>query len=349
MNSFFSFKPFALAQTKNKGNLLLIFVFFVFLLSFVVACTWIFTKGVNSWSKSNNAFKYTIEIPAPPLLSSQPQVADAQQAELLLQNTDAPAGAAQKSVAAGVFGGVAQKSGATGSAPLNAHSEKVRAIIEKLRKFQDVSSVSHVEPDKLRAMLASWAGESEISRDFLLPTLLDVSFKKVENIGQITQQLRAIAPDIVIESHSLWSEKLTTFGRSFGVSAFLIGCFILLCEAIIISLITKSSLQAYFATLDILRLMGARDSYIANIFQTHVLKAAAKGGSIGFCLSLPVIYILYRITERLGMCKLQLASTLLPLTGTLFAVAVVVVLLSVIVSRLTILSHLKNLDAYTFS
>jgi cell division transport system permease protein len=148
----------------------------------------------------------------------------------------------------------------------------------------------------------------------------------------------------MIEDQSVWSGKMTVFGKSVAASALVIGGLTLLCISIIIFLITKASLQAYFSTLDILRLMGARNSYIAGIFQAHIMRAATGGGGIGFCLSLPVVYVLIAAMQRLGLYGEPFGAIAWRLFGTLLGITLLAIALSVVVSRVTVLLHLKRLD-----
>jgi cell division protein FtsX len=111
-------------------------------------------------------------------------------------------------------------------------------------------------------------------------------------------------------------------------------------------LITKSSLQAYHPTLDTLQLMGAKSSYIANIFQVNIRKSVAKGGFLGFLLSIPTVYTLVVALQHLGLHGIIWDSVFWPVTIVLLAVPISVFFLSIFVSRLTVLSYLRRLDVY---
>jgi cell division transport system permease protein len=292
---------------KNKAELPLIFVFIVFLLSFVISCTFLFTKGFHDWGSSRKS-KITIEVPF---------------------NSPSP--------------GISSEQGAS------MHAQKVDAIIDKVRGMPGCTGIRTVDPAKIRSMMEAWTGEQGINSQFQFPTLLDAIFQTSDGVSVdgIVQQLRLISSDITVENHNLWSKKLAVLGHSLEIVSLIIGCFILLCLVIIVALITKSSLQAYYSTLDILRLMGAKNSYIANIFQVYVLKTSIKGGAIGFCLAVPTVYLLIIAIQHLGLGGIAWNSIFMNIFIVLIFIPAVVVLISILVSRLVILAQLRRLDAYS--
>jgi cell division transport system permease protein len=307
MRAFDFFQKNAEGPGKNKTELSLIFVFVVFLLSFVISCTFLFTKGFHDWGSSRES-KITIEIP----ISIAPPGTPPEQFALM-------------------------------------HTQKVEAIIDKVKRMPGCLGVRTVDPEKIRSMMEAWTGERGGNAEMQFPTLLDAMFQPSEsiNVDNMVQQLRLISADITVEHHNTWSKKLAILGRSLEIVSMIIGCFVLLCLVVIVALITKSSLQAYYSTLDILRLMGAKDSYIANIYQVYVLKTSLKGGGVGFCFALPTVYLLIIALQHLGLSGIAWNSIFLYIFVVLIFIPIAVVLISVLVSRLIVLSQLRRLDAYS--
>lgn len=226
------------------------------------------------------------------------------------------------------------------------HASKVDQIIGELKDTSGVTNVQKVDPEKLKTMLKVWTGDTSANIDFPLPTLLDVEFDRehFSDIDSIKQRLRAISPDIAVENHNNWSQKLIIFGKSLRLITVLIGSFILFCAAIIVILVTKSALQAYYSTLDILRLLGAKDSYIAKIFQNQVLKSSFYGGIYGVVFAIPAVYAFMIVIKHLGLEGLYWNSMLWRTIAVVAIIPFTVALLGVLVSRITVLVHLRILD-----
>lgn len=300
--SFFQ-RTIPLVSKHNRMSLSMIFMFLVFLLSFVMACTILFSNGFHKWGTSG-ACNITVEIP---------------------------------------FNGVANGQMDQYRA---IHTQKVQQVMDMIRQIDGVLAVQSVDPEKLRSMLAKWVGESNLMQDFFLPSLLDIKvdpYKKI-NLAQLTQQLRTIASDISVENHNAWSQKLLFFGQSLKFMTLIIGGFILLCIMVIVVLITKSSLQAYYSILDILRLMGAKDSYIANIFQSQIMRSAFLGGGLGTVLAIPTVYALMIMMKYLGLDGVTWQTVLWHILSALALIPFGVILIGAIVSRITVLMSLRHLD-----
>lgn len=226
------------------------------------------------------------------------------------------------------------------------HAQKVREVIQGLKNYPGVVSLQQVEPEKLREMLKSWTGEQVNSSSFPVPTLLDVSLdpRQKVDLDILRQRLRAYSADITLEDHNVWSQKLVAFSHSLHLVTLLIGAFILLCVTLVVGLVTKSSLQAYSETLDILRLLGAKNVYIARIFQRQILISAFWGGLWGVALSIPTTYAFIMMMKYLGLGGLAWGHVLWPLLGCVLVVPFIVTFIGLFVSKLTIVFHLRSLD-----
>jgi cell division transport system permease protein len=235
--------------------------------------------------------------------------------------------------------------------PINMHNSEQHAhtterVLQELKNTPSVRSVKPVDPEKLRTMLKAWTGDSVSSVDLSLPALLDVEFHKTANIDldAIKARLRAIAPDVGVENHSAWSHKLVVFGQSLRIVTLVIGSFILFCTAVIVVFVTKSALQAYYSTLDVLRLLGAKDSYIARIFQNQILKSSFFGGICGTCLSVPIVYAFMMVLKYLGLEGITWNTMMWHVLLLVSCVPLVVAFLGILVSRVTVLVHLRVMD-----
>ena len=226
------------------------------------------------------------------------------------------------------------------------HMQKVQGVVQDLKSYPGIISIQQVEPERLRDMLRSWVGEKGSDVAFPVPTLLDVSVNPHQKIDMdvLRQHLRKFSSDISLEDHNVWSKKLLTFSHSLNLITLIIGTFILLCVTAVVGLVTKSSLQAYSETLDVLRLLGAKNAYISRIFQRQILKSAFWGGLWGIALSLPTAYAFITMMKYLGLVGLTWQHIVWPLLGLVFLVPWVIACIGLLVSRLTITLYLRALD-----
>lgn len=223
---------------------------------------------------------------------------------------------------------------------------KVQNVIQDLKKHPGVVGVQAVDPERLKSMLRTWSGEADGNLNFPMPTLLDVTLDPSHHLDLdiLRQRLRKISSDITLEDHNAWSQKLLVFGKSLNFVTLLIGIFIVLCVTVIVGLVTKAALQAYRETLDILRLLGAKNSYIARIFQRQILKSSFWGGVWGTLFSIPTAYAFVMVLKYLGLDGLAWNGIIWSVLALVLAVPVALTCISLMVSRLTIAFHLRALD-----
>lgn len=172
----------------------------------------------------------------------------------------------------------------------------------------------------------------------LLVFLLSLVLVYTEAVSNIDLDLLTKAlPDI---SH----ESLFTFGQALKTISYVVIAMILCVILIVMTLITKSSLLAHHAIIDILQLIGANNKYIARQFQRQVFLAAFKGGIIGIVLAIPVIYFLSWLTGYLGIPEELKGGVGLHVFILLTSLPFVISFLSMIISRITVFRTLVRME-----
>lgn len=215
---------------------------------------------------------------------------------------------------------------------------KVLAVQQALKHFSDVVRVEPVQPSDLP--LPREKGTNSGHASFAPVTItLAVFLKAGASVtpSEIQASLRRIAPDIAVEE----TPKVPTLNVRAGIIA--VGGILLMGLILVVILVTRASLRASYATLDTLRLMGARNGYVSKIFQRQILKAALIGGGVGVLLAAPVLGAFFSALN-LGEHAATDGSLLHRCVGAVLVVPVGVALVSVLVSRLTVLQHLRRLD-----
>lgn len=219
---------------------------------------------------------------------------------------------------------------------------KVLSVRQILLRFP---GVIRVEPVQESEIPSSFPAEGTVqalpSEAFPQTTVaLDVFFPaETSTTSQDVQaSLQRISSDIQVESVPQ-TQKLNVRSILISVNAVL-----LLGLILVVALVTRSALRAAYATLDTLRLMGAQNGYVAKIFQGQILRAAIGGGLIGVVCVIPTLWAFFVAIKTVRPEAIVDPALLWRGVGMVTAVPVIVALISVWVSNLTVLQHLRKLD-----
>ena len=187
------------------------------------------------------------------------------------------------------------------SAPPGQVEAQTEAAIRVLQTTPGIGSVRALDEAEERALLEPWFG-SDLPLDSLpIPQLIDVieTGDGYDSEG-LRLRLKAEAPGAVLDDHTRWraplvraAERLRMLGL---VSIALIG----LATAAMITLAAQAALAANAQVIRVLRLVGARDVYIARAFVRRFTLRALTGGAIGALLGTGAIALLPRASDEGG-------------------------------------------------
>lgn len=221
----------------------------------------------------------------------------------------------------------------------------VEAALEILRRTRGVTSASPVPQAELEQLIEPWLGDVRDRQGLPLPQLIDVTLDPLArpDLPVLQQRLREVVPGATIGVEAMSrdrAESMAAFFRNWGVAA---GLLVLIGSLGVVVLITRMTLSMHTDTLEMLRLMGAPDGYIARQFERHALLNGLRGGLLGFgCAVATVLLLLYssRRMELAGAIQLGLR----PVDWVLLAcVPVVSALLVTVVARVTALWRLSKM------
>jgi cell division transport system permease protein len=136
---------------------------------------------------------------------------------------------------------------------------------------------------------------------------------------------------------------LETLRLSLEVIAYLFIGLIALTVMITITLITRSSLATHASVIDVLRLIGANNRYIALKFQKRAFWLALTGGLWGALIALPILFSLNWLSVWLGVPDVLKPTLSWMLLGIILALPFVVGGMSLIVARFSVLRTLARL------
>ncbi len=212
------------------------------------------------------------------------------------------------------------------SAPAEQIEEQVAATLRILGETPGVAEARRLTAEERRALLAPWFGPDLPLEALPVPELVEITEDATGFDGEgLRLRLAAEAPGALLDDHTRWRRPLVAAAhrlRSLGVISI---CLIAAAMAAMIALAARASLAANRKVIEVLRLIGAQDTYIARAFTRRFTIRALIGAAAGAVLGMIAVAFLPRMDEAgafLTGLGYQGAGWLLPLLVPLLAAAV---------------------------
>lgn len=179
------------------------------------------------------------------------------------------------------------------SAPAEELQAQTDAVLDVLASTRGVASARALTDEEQKALLEPWFGPDLPVETLPIPRLVEVveSGEGFDAAG-LRLRLAAEAPGAVLDDHTRWRRPLVRAAdrlRMLGwASILLIGA----ATAAMITLAANAALSANAQVISVLRLVGARDAYIARAFEQRFTLRAISGATIGTALGLVAIALL---------------------------------------------------------
>jgi cell division transport system permease protein len=188
---------------------------------------------------------------------------------------------------------------------------EIAAIERALRASDGVVSVRRVTSDEARREVAV-AGRDPVL-DALpaeaFPQSLEVTTRRdidETRLGRIATQLQTLPAVEQVETYGAWSERVGTLLMGGVTASGLLALIVLAAVVSVVASTIRLSLQRRRVEVEILKLVGATDSYVQRPL---VLEGAAQG-ALGSALAIGVLGILYLVVRS------HLDASLVALLGT---------------------------------
>jgi cell division transport system permease protein len=158
---------------------------------------------------------------------------------------------------------------------------RAEAVMTALGQTPGVVSARRIGAEEQTVLLAPWFGEGVPLEKLKLPILIDVTeTAEGPELTGLTQRLAAEAPGAVYDNHSRWrvplAEAASRLRQIGGIALFLIAAV----TVVTITLAATAALSANGQVIDVLRIVGARDGWIAAAF-TRRFTLRAFWGALG--------------------------------------------------------------------
>ena len=172
------------------------------------------------------------------------------------------------------------------SAPEGQAAAQVQAALRVLETTPGIASARAITPDEAQALLTPWFGPDLPLADLPIPQLIDVTISGDGYDGAgLRARLQAEVPGAVLDDHTRWRAPLVTAAGRLRLLGLVTIALIAATMAAMITLAAQAALAANAQVIRVLRLVGARDIYIARAFvrrfSLRSLAGALAGTAVG--------------------------------------------------------------------
>jgi cell division transport system permease protein len=187
-------------------------------------------------------------------------------------------------------------------ADIDQTNEALRAALNVLQTTSGIGSARVLEPDEQRALLAPWFGPDMPVETLPVPQLIEIIPDETGyDTDGLRARLQAEVPGATLDDHGAWREPLMQAAQRLRLTGWSVLVLIFAVMAAMITLAAHASLAANAQVIRVLRLVGARDGYIAGAFVRRFTLRAAIGALAGVVIGVVVLRFMPQANVAGGM------------------------------------------------
>ena len=185
------------------------------------------------------------------------------------------------------------------SAPESQMVPQSEAVLEVLRTTPGIASARVISDAEQRKLLEPWFGPDLPIDNLPIPRLIEVLEEgSGPDFFGLKLRLSAEAPGAVLDDHTRWRRPLVIAATQLRILGLVSILLIMGSMAAMITLAAQSALAANGQVIDVLRLLGARDVYIARAFVRRFTLRAMFGAGAGTLLAMIGVLVMPDATEE---------------------------------------------------
>lgn len=180
----------------------------------------------------------------------------------------------------------------------NATAQQVGAIEKALKQSEGVTAVHIVSSEDARRELVGITSDPVLDAlpTEAFPASLEVAIESHvagDRLSKLATQLTALPAVESVETYGAWSERLASLLTGGVSAALLLAAVVLAAVVSVVSSTIRMSLQRRRIEVEVMKLVGATDSYVRSPF---VVEGAAQGG-VGALLAIMLLGVLFAIVQ----------------------------------------------------
>jgi len=181
------------------------------------------------------------------------------------------------------------------SAPEDQIAAQTAAALRLLDTTPGIASARAIPDSEAQALLEPWFGPDLPVDSLPIPQLIEIitTPEGYDDTG-LRARLQAEVPGAVLDDHTRWREPLIQAAGRLRLMAGIALVLIALATAAIIALAAQAALAANEQVIRVLRLVGAKDGYIARAFTRRFALRGLVGGAAGTAAGLVAVLFLPR-------------------------------------------------------
>ena len=166
-------------------------------------------------------------------------------------------------------------------------------VLDILKATPGVASARALTDDEQKALLEPWFGPDLPIDQLPIPRLIELTEADPGYDSEgLRQRLVAEAPGASLDDHTRWRRPLAVAAQRLRLLGVVSMVLILGAMAAMITLAANAALEANAQIIRVLRLVGARDTYIARAFVRRFTLRTLIGAAVGALAGMIGIYLL---------------------------------------------------------
>lgn len=164
---------------------------------------------------------------------------------------------------------------------------------EIARGFPGIASVRPYTREESARLLEPWLGSGLSLDDLPVPRMIVVTLAPAATVD--LPRLRKLLADQVtgatLDDHRGWIDRMRGMARGAIAAGIAVVALVIIATILSVAFATRGAMAANRPVIEVLHLIGARQSFIVSQFQRHFLVLGLKGGAIGGVAALLFFFI----------------------------------------------------------
>ena len=187
------------------------------------------------------------------------------------------------------------------NAPEGQMAAQTEVALRILRQTPGVAQARALSEEEQAALLAPWLGAGVTLEDLPVPQLIEIiEGEPGYDAAGLRLRLGAEVPGAVLDDHTRWRRPLVEAANSLRRLGWISIALIAGAMAAMITLAANAALAANAQVIEVLRLVGARDDYIAGAFIRRFTLRALIGAGVGVALGVVGVLLLPEASDEGG-------------------------------------------------
>ena len=223
-----------------------------------------------------------------------------------------------------------------------AYEEKA---VDFLKSVNGILKVTPLSDNQLEELLRPWLGDDISITELPTPRIIDVKISPDADIdfNQLAKDLAQASPHASLDNHKLWLNKLIAFADGLNLIASTILILVSTITSGAIFYTTQMSLGLHHNIIEILHIVGAKDTYIAQQYAKRMAFLGFIGGLIGLFFAIPSIFFIGNLAKAIEGGIISEASLSLFDWGMLLSLPLFSMLIAMLTAYYTVKKTLKKM------